>query len=985
MFTLLLRKMRNTKWMVFCLLIGCVMACAMMATIPIYMNASLQRMLVKDLEVFQQDYNIYPGMYNTKYAMNMSLNAEGQRQLIEATEKAVDESFEQLDVEATNKRFVSDDYLYAANFSTEAGGDSVKLHLGAMSGIADNITITQGRMFEPGENGNGAFEVITTERAMKVTGIAVGQTYELANIFDPSKGSIRVEVVGVFEPKEGCEAYWAEGLDEYLSSVLADYDTYLGEMLDTGALHTSQYVNNYAIDYNKLDMTRLDSFIEKIDEQAEAYKQAKVSFSMPAKEIIEDYAERASQLRLVLWLLQIPIMLMILFYLFMVAQLNVEQEKNEIAVFKSRGASRGQVVLMYALESVVIGVCSALLAPFAGLLLCRILGASNGFLEFVNRSSIPARLSFEAFIYSFIAAAVFFATTMLPIFPATKETIVGHKQSKAKKRKLSLWEKTGLDIILLGGSVGWLYYYKKEQAQLLSEGVTDITATVNPMLFVASTGFILGCGLLIIRLYPLMIRLIAFAGRRFWPPSIHVSLNNIGRSSTGREKFLILFLVLTVSLGLFFANTARALNRSATDQINYAVGCDVRLTETWKSNKVSKSSQGQSAASFGMTGNTSGDEEEEEVDASTLSYEEPDFTRFEKLDGVEAAARVFRKDSVTLSSSKMKVPKKATYKDKNERKKEDFMNMEDTGSSNSAKDVTLMTVDPSEFSKVVWTTPRLFPTHINNYLNALADYNSGVILSTSFRDTYGLKLGDTVSCKWGSNSEFTVTVLAFVDCWPSIQPYAKTETGEYRDFAIMNFDYVRVATNVEPYEVWLNLKDGTKTEDFYTALEDAKKKCDTLEVASQQIIQKKNDPMLQGMNGALTLGFIIIMIMCIIGFLIYWIISIRSRTLQFGILRAMGMKFREIIAMLITEQVLVSGAAIVLSFVVGSIASELFVPLFQSFMQSGAYPEFAVIPERGDYLKIYAALGAMLLFCFAVLGRLIRGINISKALKLGED
>ena len=66
MFTLLLRKMRNTKWMVFCLLIGCIMACAMMATIPIYMNASLQRMLVKDLETFQQTYDIYPGMYNTK-------------------------------------------------------------------------------------------------------------------------------------------------------------------------------------------------------------------------------------------------------------------------------------------------------------------------------------------------------------------------------------------------------------------------------------------------------------------------------------------------------------------------------------------------------------------------------------------------------------------------------------------------------------------------------------------------------------------------------------------------------------------------------------------------------------------------------------------------------------------------------------------------------------------------------------------------------
>ena len=59
--------------------------------------------------------------------------------------------------------------------------------------------------------------------------------------------------------------------------------------------------------------------------------------------------------------------------------------------------------------------------------------------------------------------------------------------------------------------------------------------------------------------------------------------------------------------------------------------------------------------------------------------------------------------------------------------------------------------------------------------------------------------------------------------------------------------------------------------------------------------------MLQGMNGALTLGFIIIMVMCIIGFLIYWILSIKSRTLQFGILRAMGMKFREILMMIVYE------------------------------------------------------------------------------------
>ena len=144
--------------------------------------------------------------------------------------------------------------------------------------------------------------------------------------------------------------------------------------------------------------------------------------------------------------------------------------------------------------------------------------------------------------------------------------------------------------------------------------------------------------------------------------------------------------------------------------------------------------------------------------------------------------------------------------------------------------------------------------------------------------------------------------------------------------------------------------------------------------------------MLQGMNGALTLGFITIMIICIIGFLIYCILSIKSRTLQFGILRAMGMSYREIIAVIIYEQLLVSGVAIVAAVVVGGGARDLFVPLFQSLYSAiERVPPFAVTPLRSDYIKLYIVVGAMLLIGFIVLGRIISKIKISQALKLGED
>ena len=66
----------------------------------------------------------------------------------------------------------------------------------------------------------------------------------------------------------------------------------------------------------------------------------------------------------------------------------------------------------------------------------------------------------------------------------------------------------------------------------------------------------------------------------------------------------------------------------------------------------------------------------------------------------------------------------------------------------------------------------------------------------------------------------------------------------------------------------------------------------------QELVKMKNDALLQGMNGMLTLGFIASMLISLLGFLIYWIISIQNRTLMFGILRAMGMSLAKVIGCL---------------------------------------------------------------------------------------
>ncbi|MCC3351417.1 ABC transporter permease [Ruminococcus albus] len=983
MFTLLLRKMRNTKWMVFCLLIGFIMASAMMSTIPIYMNASLQRMLVKDMDAFQEEFMIYPGSYNTSKSFRSGMATDSQLQAMKDYVKTVDEQFAALDLpDVGSKKVMLDTYLYCKSFSIADGESAARLTVGGMSDITEHSAAASGRMMQKGQRDDGVFECMATERSLKTNGLALDTVYEIANVMG-GDASIKIEIVGLLDVADENDPYWAEGIDEaYTATVFTDYDTMLDEMLPTGAVNLSKASYNYFIDYTRLDIAQLGGINNSYNKQKETFKKSGIGFTMPAKDILSDYAKRSEQLTLLLWLLQIPVILMIIFYLFMVSKLNIEQEKNEIAVFKSRGASNRQVLGIYAMESMVLGIITAAAGPFAGLGLCRILGASNGFLEFVNRRAMPVRLTAEAFIYAAAAVLVFFVTTLVPIIPASKTTIVEHKQSKAKKKKHALWEKVGLDIILAGGSFAWLYYYNRTQAKLLELGVTDTTATVNPLMFVTSTAFILGLGLFLIRVYPLFIRIISRIGQRFWSPAQYVSLTNIGRSTTGRERFLMLFLVLTVSLGVFFANTARALNRNAEETVYYANGADIVLTEEWYSSKTEAAQK--SAAPTNGAPQQAAEEPEEEDTATVVTYTEPVFERFEKLAGVSHTAKVFRRDGVTLKSSKMTVVKRSAKSDS--KKREDYLDQNmNAKSANTDKNVQLMTIQPADFAEVINFEPRLLPTHINNYLEALAEYTPGVILSSSFRD-YGLELGDTVECEWGANDPFDVTVLAFADYWPSLDPYAEAGDGSYMDFAVMNFDYVNVQTNMEPYQVWIDLEDDASVQDFYNSVEAAHIEVTGMTSAKQELIAKKNDPMLQGMNGALTLGFITIMIMCIIGFLIYWILSIKSRTLQFGILRAMGMKYREIIAMIVYEQILVSGVAILAAIFIGGITSELFVPLFQSVLDvSSRVPEFVVIPQRSDYLKLYAVIAAMLLVGFLVLGRLIGRINISKALKLGED
>ena len=570
--------MRNTKWMVLCLFIGFLLAAGMMSTIPIYMDASLQRMLIKDMEQYQIDNNKYPGLYSVTKTLQITTDTNAQQATIDDVVSKSDSRINAIGIASENsKTTLIDDCLYIVNGERNGSELSTRLKLIGMTDSLDHMKLVRGEL--PSKTSvDGVYEGLASEDALKTLGINMGNTYKIVSLAAGVE-PYYVKITGVYEQKTDNDSYWAETLDSYLNAIFVDYDMVRNDLMPAGRFNAVNIARRYSLDYHTLDMNRISAVTAELEKDDAFYKEAGYAHEFNVADIIGNYTERAEKLTRILWILQIPAMVMLAFYLFMVSQLNVDRERNEIAVFKSRGASSWQIFGMYAAESGILGIVTLVVAPFIGLVLCQFLGVSNGFLEFVNRTGIAAKITGISIIYALLAVVVFFLTTMIPIIPASKLTIVQYKQSRTKVVKMSLWEKCGVDIVLLAVSFGFLYFYTTNITNSIAEGTFEATGELDPLLFIFSTLMILGFGLLFIRIYPYLLRLVYYVLRPFWTPSQYMAITTVCRSQGGKERFLMLFLVMTFSFGLFSANTARAINNNISDRIYYENGADVVMTE----------------------------------------------------------------------------------------------------------------------------------------------------------------------------------------------------------------------------------------------------------------------------------------------------------------------------------------------------------------------------------------------------------------------
>lgn len=977
MLDFVIQKMLNKRWMIVCLIIGNILLIAVSACNPMYTNAIQKKAITMAFNNYIIEKNSYP----VKITVNSELNKGGSTDSVDDFYEAKEKAEEMKDnMEIDNIAFVEKYYIKKTECKTQSkyNGEVAKkkLSVAMLDGMKEHSVMVSGEMFSDSINSDGTIDAVISQKTLVAQKLLVGEVLIFDDVKTKDGEPLKIKISGVFENSEDEDLYWVDSPGTISSQLFISEKVFMDNFGDfENTKYKTAGVWTLLFDYEQISSGNCKKVLNKTQNYMNFFSQ-KMSYSMSANyyDILKEQIDNSKKVESTLLVLQVPVLVLLAAFIFMVSRQILEIEQNDISILKSRGASKKQILSTYFIQSGIVSVIGIVIGLPIAAILCQVFGSANAFLEFVHRRALDLSMSWSVILYMVIAVLISVSAMVIPVFKFARLTIVETKQRKNKRRQKVWWQKFYIDFIMLVVSIYGFYTFNSQKAELAKKVVNG--ASLDPLLFLSSSLFILGCGLVSLRIIPVIIKLIFSFKKDKWQPAAYSSFLQVIRSKN-KQYFIMIFIILTISFGIFNAKTARTINTNEQNKISYENGADIVLMEQWETTEDVKTD------SANVQTETENDDESDSDDAALAEdegslntsenndvqpedYIEPDIEKYNTIKGVESVAKVYYTNEARMS-------------------------IQVSDDEVSDQTITLMGINTKDFGETAWfEDDNLLPTHWYNYLNAISQNTSAVLVSSNFRDKLDYKLGDVILYSTNTGNSVRGVIYGFVDYWPGYNNKVSVTNSDGSQNDMDNFlivahlSKIQNADGVMPYQVWIKMSGSTQPVYDFIADKNIKLEyfCDT----NEDIIEMKNNPVIQGTNGILTVGFIVILILCSVGFLIYWILSIQSRALQFGIFRAMGMTMKEILFMLLYEQIFITVPAILMGTVVGFVSSKLYIPLIQiAYSNGNEVIPLTVTGAFGDIVKMFVAVLLVITLCMFVLGEIIKKIKIAQALKLGED
>ena len=277
---------------------------------------------------------------------------------------------------------------------------------------------------------------------------------------------------------------------------------------------------------------------------------------------------------------QIPILLLLLqvagvvaFYIVVLTALARERQAQEIAVYRSRGASTSQLLGLTLAEGLLIAVPAALLGPLLAVLAVSALGYTPAFAQITGGDALPASFSEDALLLAAAGAVLALVAMLLPAVGVVRRAIVDAKREQARPPGRTWFRRYHLDLALV--ALALLLYWQLERRGAVFDPQSVGGWQADPLLLLSPLVMTVAAAALVLRFYSPLLRLIAWLLRPLRGTAVTLGIGRAGRDPAASARLLLL-VSTAVAVGAFAASYAPTVDGSYEDRARYNHGADLR-------------------------------------------------------------------------------------------------------------------------------------------------------------------------------------------------------------------------------------------------------------------------------------------------------------------------------------------------------------------------------------------------------------------------
>jgi putative ABC transport system permease protein len=560
------------------------------------------------------------------------------------------------------------------------------------------------------------------------------------------------------------------------------------------------------------------------------------------------------------------------------------------------------------------------------------------------------------------AAVVGVGIVMLPVFGAVGRNVIVHGVSRARNTRKPLWQRMWLDVLIML-PVAYGYYQLRQQGSLGNvmsqiEQAGDIGATIarltatqdpfrDPFKFLIPVLTVTALGLFAARLLPYVV---GFLARIVGLPDVtrgpalpvFLALRELARSPNDYVAPLVL-LIFTLGVAIFGASSARTLDQHLLESTLLTTGGNTYLIESGESLKPQP-------GPFGV------------APVRPEDATKPELWNFApvedhlKIQGVRDYARVAE---IIMRPQAQRVNNDTKYR---------MFAVDRRGFHTIAQDAFRADYASQSFGAL---------------MNAMGQSRDGLLATRRFLNDNGLRVGDKLAFTYSADPiavVVTYTIRGSFVYFP-IAGINDTDVGFVSDIA---YTFQGLGKEV-PYNVLLDTDpeaDGREIATKATVRHDFIVK--DLRDKRELIRAEQLRPERQGMFGMLSASFLFITLLTLTGFAVYALLSFRRRSIEIGVMRAMGLSGAQMTLYVVFLQtfVVVLGGAI--GGGLGLLVSDMYVP----FLQLGgtllkSVPPFFVRMAWSEMLLFFAALTVALVVVIGGSLVFLKRLKVFEVVKLG--